>query len=67
MRQEPFHPFRIFLSDGATHDVRHLEMIVVTERTVVLAIQRGEERVPSQAIWWDPMHVTRVELINGED
>ena len=67
VKRQPFHPFRVFVSDGATYDVRHPEMIVVTQRTVVLAIQRGDERVPEEAAWCDPVHVTRIELINGHD
>jgi len=67
VRRQPFEPFRLFVSGGSMYDVRHPEMIMVTQRTVVLALQRGAERIPEEAAWCDPVHVTRIELINGQD
>jgi len=29
LREQPFRPFRIYLSNGRTHDVRHPELVVV--------------------------------------
>lgn len=65
VRQQPFQPFRVYVSDGSSYDIRHPEMIFVTKHHVGIAIKRGEERIPEEAAWCDPMHVTRIETING--
>lgn len=38
LRQRPFRPIRIALVDGSYHDVRHGEMVLVTRRTVAIAL-----------------------------
>jgi hypothetical protein len=64
-RKHPFEPFRIFLSDGSSLDVRHSELIVVTRTNVYVAIPSRRGGLPDKSVWVDPIHVTRVELING--
>jgi hypothetical protein len=65
VRRKPFQPFRVFISDGASYDVRHPEMVLVTARTVVIAIEREDSQIPEESAWCDPVHVTRIELVNG--
>ncbi len=36
IKQKPFHPFRIVLSNGHTHDIRHPEMVWVMPYNVLL-------------------------------
>ena len=57
----------MFVSDGSTYDVRHPEMILVTRTNIMFGIVRDNDRIPVEAAWCDPVHVTRVELINGQD
>ena len=59
------HPFRLFLSDGATYDVRQPEMILVTRREVVIALPKPGEELARHVIYCDPLHITRIEPING--
>lgn len=38
MRRQPFTPFRVHITDGASHEVRHPEMIVVTRTEIAIAL-----------------------------
>lgn len=68
LKQRPFVPFRMHLSDGSHCDVRHPEMILVAQRALALTIHgRPGERMPERLVMCDPMHVTRLEQIDGED
>ena len=63
--QHPFVPFRVFLSDGATYEVRQPEMILVTRREVVIAMPKPGEEMARHVVYCDPLHITRIEPING--
>ncbi len=65
VRKQPFVPFRVHISDGASYDVPHPEMILVTSNTVVIAQPPIAEGVPEHSVLCDPIHVTRIEPING--
>ena len=68
LRQRPFSPFRIHLSDGSRYDVRHPEMLLVSRRSLALTIfSRPEAKLAERIVLCDPMHVTRIEQLNGED
>lgn len=54
MEQQPFTPFRLHFSNGATHDVTHPEGLMVRDR--VAAIAKGD------SIWLVAMgHIVEVE------
>ena len=65
VRKQPFVPFRIYISDGASYDVPHPEMIFVTATTIVIAVPPITEGVPERSVLCDPIHVTRIEPIDG--
>ena len=65
-RTRPFKPIRIHLSDGASYDVRHPEMMMVTAAVVFIALAPEKDGVPDRSVYCDPLHVTRIEPINGE-
>jgi len=65
LRRQPFQPFRVFLSDGSSHDVRHPEMALVGRREVVIAIPPTVGRLPDKFVYCDPLHGTRSEPIDG--
>jgi hypothetical protein len=62
---QPFRPFRVFLSDGAVYEVRQPEMVLVMQREVVIALPERGGRLPERAVYCDPLHITRIEPING--
>ena len=65
LRKQPFVPIRVFVSDGATYDVRHPEMAAVSSVEVVIGLEPFEEDVPQRFAYCDPIHITRIEPING--
>lgn len=62
MREQPFRPFQVFVSDGSAYDVRHPELIMVTRRNVNIArpTANGDE-LPDAYVRCDPVHITRIE------
>ena len=46
LRQRPFHPFRINLTDGRALDVRHPEMVLPGRRSVVIGLPAAGETEP---------------------
>jgi hypothetical protein len=46
LRKRPFEPFRIQVSDGATFDVRHPELVMVGLRAVLIGIPASKESQP---------------------
>jgi hypothetical protein len=67
LRRQPFRPIRVYLSDGSHYDVRHPELALVSRMDVVIAIDPGNDDVPERSVYCDPVHVTRIEPINGQD
>ena len=65
LRRRPFHPLRVYLSDGSSHDVRHPEMAYVSRREVVIGVPGNSGDLPVRSVYCDPLHVTRIEPIDG--
>ena len=73
LRASPFRPFRIYVSDGGTFDVRHPEMLMVTRRTAVVGIMTDDGPSESgngssfpeidRSTTLDLLHITRIEEI----
>ena len=64
-RRRPFVPFRVFLSDGSGHVVRHPDFIFVMQREVVIGIASGAQEIPGAGVYIDPIHITRIEPIGA--
>ncbi len=65
-RARPFPGLRIHVSDGVAYEVTHPEMMSVTRTLVFIALTPGEDGVPEQSAYCDPVHITRIEPINGQ-
>ena len=65
VRRRPFQPIRVHVSDGASYDVRHPEMMMVTTRVVMIAQPPEVDGVPDRSVYCDPLHIARIELIDG--
>ncbi len=65
LRKQPFEPIRLYVSDGATYDVRHPEMALVGQTEVIIAIKVGKDELPAKFAFVDPVHITRIEPLNG--
>lgn len=65
LRKQPFEPLRLFVSDGATYDIRHPELAMVGQTEVIIATEVGKDDLPARFGFVDPIHITRIEPING--
>ena len=65
LRKQPFGPFRVFMSDGATYDVRHPELTAISRTELHIGLDQSDEELPDRFAYCDPVHVVRVKPING--
>jgi hypothetical protein len=67
LKQRPFVPFRIHLSEGCHYDIRHPEMLLISRTVLAIAVydDPSADR-PARIVMCDPVHVTRLEPINGK-
>ncbi len=69
LRASPFRPFRLYVSDGGTFDIRHPETLMVTRHSAIVGIvtigdnDNSEEEYPQieRSTTVDLLHVTRME------
>lgn len=64
-RRRPFPGLRLHLSDGTSYEVMHPEIMAVTRTLVFIALPPVSEGVPERSVYCDPVHVTRIEPMNG--
>lgn len=67
LRKQPFRPIRVSISDGSSYDVRYPELILVTRTEVVIALDPGNDAIPERSAYCDPVHITRIEPLDGEN
>lgn len=65
LRQKPFLPFRIFVSDGSEYEVHDPEYAYVSRREVVVGLDGASGGIPDSSAYLDPIHITRIEPIPG--
>lgn len=63
VRMQPFRPIRVFVSDGASYDVRHPEMMLVTRMEIVIGLDPGSGGIPERSIICAPSRVERIEEV----
>jgi len=66
LQTQPFRPFRVHLSNGASYDVRHPELMVVSRTEVAIAANPGEDELPERLVYCDPLHITHIEPLDGK-
>jgi hypothetical protein len=65
VRQQPFRPFRITLTDGRTFDVRHPELAMVGRTTVAIGLPaNGDETVYDRLVTVDLLHIMQTEHVD---
>ena len=65
LRKQPFRPIRLYVSDGSSYEVHHPELALVTRAEVVIALDPGDDEIPEQSVYCNPVHITRIEPLNG--
>ena len=62
VRQRPFSPFRLIVSEGATYDIRHPEKLMVARDSAVIGLQGAQEQdFYETTVLVDLLHVVRLE------
>lgn len=63
-RRQPFQPFRVILTTGATYDIRHPDLIMVGRRSAIIGVTKNPEATRYDiATQVDLLHVVGVEEI----
>ncbi len=61
LNRRPFEPFRIVLSSGDAHEVRHPEMALLLRGGIYVAVPDSDSELPEEAIWCSLLHVASIE------
>ncbi len=64
LTKQPFQPFRLVMSSGATCEVRHPEMAFLTRTDIHVGID-VEEGIAAQFRIWSLLHVTAIEPLDA--
>lgn len=65
VRQRPFRPFRVTLTDGRSYDVRHPELAMVGRTTVAIGLPaNGDETVYDRLVTVDLLHIMQTEPVD---
>ena len=67
LTQQPFEPFRLVMSDGATHDIRHPDLLWVGQRAAYVGLTgQAGSTVFERSVKVDLLHVTQVVPLETE-
>jgi len=66
LHKHPFIPIRVFISDGSHYDVHHPDFMLLSRAEVVIGLDPGTDQFPERNAYLDPIHITRIEPINGK-
>lgn len=67
LHRTPFEPFRVRLTDGHSHIIRHRDFAWLTRGSMYIGIPSGADEVPDRAIQCDLLHVVAVEPVDGRN
>jgi hypothetical protein len=66
LRQQPFQPFRLFVSDGASYDVRHPDLLWVGQFTCYVGLTGSPgQTFFERSVKIDVDHITRIEPLEA--
>jgi hypothetical protein len=67
VRRRPFVPFRVYVSDGSSYEVRHPELLMPGARAVVIGIPgpTAPEGVFERTAMVALLHITRIEPLGA--
>lgn len=65
-RRQPFEPFRLILTTGATYDVRHPDLLMVGRRSAIIGISNESHGTAyDRTIKVDLLHIVGIEELPG--
>ena len=67
LRKQPFIPFRLFLSDATTYDVRHPDLVLLTRSTLILGTaEKMNSGIADDYVYISLLHIVRIELLHDQ-
>lgn len=67
LRRQPFEPIRLHLTDGKSFDIRHPDMVILTNRSIEIGVPiRAGSKIAQQVHYCSLLHVVRTEVLNGK-
>jgi hypothetical protein len=66
-KHSPFEPFRVVMTNGAAHEIRHPDLIMIGRRSAMIGMtgQPGQTFY-EQTVRVDLLHVIRIEPLEGQ-
>ena len=61
----PFRPFRLVMSSGQAHEVRHPEMAWLTRTSILVGVDIADDGLPAEFKICSLLHVTAIEPLNS--
>jgi hypothetical protein len=63
-RRQPFEPFRIILTTGATYDIQHPDLIMVGKRSAVIGVTHQPDTIVyDYALTVDLFHIVGIQQL----
>jgi hypothetical protein len=66
LTRRPFEPFRVVLSSGDMHEVRHPEMALLLKGGIYVALPNAKGGLPEDAVWCSSLHVAAIEPVGTQ-
>jgi hypothetical protein len=63
VREQPFTPFRVVVSEGASYEVRHPDQIMVRRDSAVIGLPSDDEDFMDNSVVVDLMYVISLDSI----
>ena len=61
VKQQPFEPVRVFVSDGLHYDIRHPDQVIVTDRSAYIGLSPNGDGPFQDVAQVANIHITRIE------
>jgi hypothetical protein len=66
VRQKPFRPFRLIVSEGGIYEVRHPEAVIVARDHAIIGVSKDPEQdFFDSTVLIDLFHVVRLEALDA--
>ncbi len=65
LKAQPFQSFRIVMSSGDSHEIRHPEMAFLSRTSIYVGIDQGDDGIPARFKICSLLHVTAVEPLTS--
>jgi hypothetical protein len=65
LNQNPFKPFRIYLSDGTQYDIANHDVAMIKRHALEVGTDPDQDSIVGRTVECALIHITRVEQLNG--